>query len=179
MAKPTLDDLYTVWVNAKTNGAQEQADKAKEELFAHTRQYLYKLRYDDDSVQNACIVILRKLDAFKPQGTNAFRNWVSSIHSVTTMQVQYPRHPIQQVPEAHIEKPAENYEHDWLYSALANGPVEFQAIAAYLISGYSVAETAGLMKLPITTLKSRIKRYIKKIRKSLSASSNRPTSADI
>ena len=119
-----------------------------------------------DALQNAVFAAWRRLPTLRDE--EKFESWLMRIliNAVRDMQRQYARRREEPLRDVH---PAPENRRDLDVTAALEALPEKQrlCVALHHLYGYSVPEIAGMLRLPQTTVKSRIRQGLKTMKQML------------
>jgi DNA-directed RNA polymerase specialized sigma24 family protein len=148
MAK--LDELYRAW-------RQSGTDESLNSLIGSVRSLAYRIAYDDDAAQTASLVVLTKLNKFKPIDETAFTRWVNRVirlERLTTARAQL--RSTDEFDDQTFDRRSEISFVD------TSGLPDFErSVAESLLAGHSLKETATHLGMQPTALRKRLERYRK------------------
>ena len=152
-----LDSLYSAWNTNRDNDSLYDLIPAVRD---HVKRYNCRLGDEaEDVAQDIAILVLGKLPEFKPATEASFSHWIAAIMRRKRLS-GYRDH--KHISSEALPEPEPATEH---YQDISELPPGIKEAASYILQGYSIEQSAALMKLKPGTLRKRLHAYRKKVTK--------------
>lgn len=170
---------------------KKQDIKAQEELyrlyshklFAVSLKYSGSFQQAEDNLQDAFLMIFRKIEQYKSKGS--FEGWLKRIVITTALQKYRKQAVFEIIREDHLSEPEIEIDEDtvsvdFLLKIIQDLPERYrQVFNLYALDGFSHREIAELLNISTGTSKSNLARARVILKKNIEANQSQPSARSI